>query len=57
MAPSLANINPVTHAMDAARALLAGAPAGDSIVQTIIWSVGILIVFCPLAIVSYSRKR
>ncbi|MGP5054413.1 ABC transporter permease [Brachybacterium paraconglomeratum] len=52
-----ANINPVTHAMDAARALLAGTPAGDSIIQTILWSAGILIVFCPLAIASYNRKR
>ena len=52
-----ANINPVTHAMDAARALLAGAPTGNSIIQTIIWSAGILIVFCPLAIAAYNRKR
>ncbi|PCC20314.1 ABC transporter [Brevibacterium aurantiacum] len=52
-----ANINPVTHAMDASRALLASAPAGNSILQTVIWSAGIFIVFCPLAVVSYSRKR
>ena len=52
-----ANINPVTHAMDAARALLAGAPTGNSIIQTIIWSAGILIVFCPLAIAAYNRRR
>ena len=52
-----ANINPVTHAMDASRALLAGASAGDSIIQTIIWSAMILLIFCPLAIASYSRKR
>lgn len=52
-----ANVNPVTHAMDAARVLLAGAPTGNSIIQTIIWSAGILIVFCPLAIAAYNRKR
>lgn len=52
-----ANINPVTHAMDASRALLAGAPAGNSIIQTIVWAGAILIAFCPLAIISYSRKR
>lgn len=52
-----ANINPVTHAMDATRALLTGSPTGDSIIQTLIWSAVILLVFCPLAITSYSRKR
>ncbi|WP_341855227.1 ABC transporter permease [Brachybacterium sp. GPGPB12] len=52
-----ANVNPVTHAMDSARALLAGAPTGNSIIQTILWSAGILIVFCPLAIAAYNRKR
>ena len=52
-----ANINPVTHAMDASRALLSDTPADDSIAQTIIWSAIILIVACPLAIAAYSRRR
>ncbi|PSL00552.1 oleandomycin transport system permease protein [Murinocardiopsis flavida] len=49
--------NPVSHAMDASRALLTGTPAGDSIAQTLIWSAAILAVFCPLAVAAYSRKR
>jgi oleandomycin transport system permease protein len=52
-----ANINPVTHAMDATRALLTGTEAGDSITWTLICSAIILVVFCPLAIAAYSRRR
>ncbi|MDJ0362795.1 MULTISPECIES: ABC transporter permease [unclassified Rhodococcus (in: high G+C Gram-positive bacteria)] len=52
-----ADINPVTHAMDGARALLTGTPADDSITQTLIWSAVIFTVFCPLAVRAYARKR
>ena len=52
-----ANINPVTHAMDATRALLTGTPTGDSIRWTLIWSAVILIIFSPLASMAYTRKR
>lgn len=52
-----ANINPVTQAMDATRALLTGTEAGDSITWTVVWSAIILVVFCPLAIAAYSRRR
>lgn len=52
-----ANINPVTHAMDAARGLLTGSPLGDSVMMTLLWSAIIFIVFCPLAVRAYARKR
>ena len=54
---SWANINPVTHAMDAARGLLTGSPLGDSVKMTLLWSAIIFIVFCPLAVRAYARKR
>jgi len=52
-----ADVNPVTHAMDASRALLTGTPAGGSILGTLVWSAIMLVVFCPLAIRAYSRER
>ncbi|GAB2884471.1 ABC transporter permease [Streptomyces mayteni] len=54
---SWANANPVSHAMDAARALLTGTPAGDSVAWTLGWSAAILAVFCPLAVAAYGRER
>jgi oleandomycin transport system permease protein len=52
-----ANINPVTHAMDAARALLTGATAAGSITLTLLWSAILIAVFCPLAILAYAREQ
>ena len=52
-----ADVNPVTHAMDASRALLTGTPAGGSVTLTLVWSAAILAVFCPLAIRAYGRER
>lgn len=52
-----ANINPITHAMDASRALLTGTTADDSVASTLIWSAITLIIFCPAAIATYNRKR
>jgi oleandomycin transport system permease protein len=51
-----AEINPVTHAIDASRALLNASPPGDSITATLIWSAALFIVFCPLAVRAYSRQ-
>jgi ABC-2 type transport system permease protein/oleandomycin transport system permease protein len=52
---AFAEINPFTAVVDAIRALWLGAPAGDSIVLAIGWTVGILAVFAPLAIRRYRR--
>jgi ABC transporter DrrB family efflux protein len=52
---TFAEINPFTAVVDAIRALWLGAPAGDSIVLAIGWTVGILAVFAPLAIRRYRR--
>lgn len=52
-----AGINPVTHAMDAARALLTGAPMGDAATLTLAWSAGLVAVFAPLAVWAFNRER
>ena len=51
-----AGVNPVTHAMDACRALLTGVPAGAPVTATLLWSAGLVAVFCPLAVLAYTRE-
>jgi ABC-2 type transport system permease protein/oleandomycin transport system permease protein len=50
-----AEINPFTYVVDAMRALWLGAPAGDSIVGSVIWTIAIIAVFAPLAVHRYRR--
>jgi ABC-2 type transport system permease protein/oleandomycin transport system permease protein len=50
-----AEVNPFTIVVDAMRALWLGAPAGNSIIGAVAWSVGIIVVFAALAIRSYRR--
>jgi oleandomycin transport system permease protein len=52
-----ADINPVTHVMDASRALLNGTPVGDTITNTLLWCAALFVVFCPLAVRAYSRQQ
>ncbi|MFE9244498.1 ABC transporter permease [Nocardiopsis sp. NPDC006938] len=52
-----AGANPVTHAMDAARALLTGAPAGDSVALALVWSAALVAVFAPLSVWAFGRER
>ena len=52
----LANINPVTSAADAVRALMLGDPAGDAVARTVLWTAGLLVVFVPLAVRAYQRR-
>lgn len=47
---------PVSHMVDAVRALLIGTPAGDSIWLSLVWGVGILIVSIPVAAWLFKRK-
>jgi ABC transporter DrrB family efflux protein len=49
------NLNPFTIVVDAMRALWLGAPAGNSVWGAIAWSVGILVLFAPLAVARYRR--
>lgn len=51
-----AEINPVTHVMDACRALLGGTPTGDSVGLSLLWSAVVFVVFCPLAVRAFGRQ-
>lgn len=52
-----AEINPVTHVMDACRALLNGTAVGDTVTTTLIWCAALFVVFCPLAVRTYGRQQ
>jgi ABC-2 type transport system permease protein/oleandomycin transport system permease protein len=46
---------PMTHVIDAVRALVLDRPAGPEAWLTLAWSAGILAVFAPLAVFAYGR--
>jgi ABC transporter DrrB family efflux protein len=50
-----ANSNPLTHAVDATRALALGGPTSGPLLKAIAWILGILAVVIPLAIHRYRR--
>jgi oleandomycin transport system permease protein len=52
-----AEVNPVTHVMDACRALLTGTPVGGTVTNTLIWCAVLFGVFCPLAVHAYRRQE
>jgi ABC transporter DrrB family efflux protein len=47
--------NPITHAVDATRALTLGGPAARPVLATIAWIVGIVAVALPAAVLRYQR--
>ena len=47
--------NPFTVVVDAVRTLFLGPPADSSIWPAIVWSVGLIAVFAPLAVWRYRR--
>jgi ABC-2 type transport system permease protein len=52
---AFANINPVTLTVNAVRELWLGTPAGNDILWSIAWSVGLGAIFAPLATLRYRR--
>jgi ABC transporter DrrB family efflux protein len=52
---AFADVNPITVMVDAIRALWLGAPAGNSIIGAVAWTVGFIAVFAPIAILRYRR--
>ena len=48
-----ANVNPFTVVVDAMRHLWVGGPAGNDVWGAFAWSLGILVVFVPLAVARY----
>jgi oleandomycin transport system permease protein len=49
-------VNPLTHLVDAMRALFLGTPVGTHVWWTVGWSVGFVVVFMPLALRAYRKK-
>jgi oleandomycin transport system permease protein len=49
-------LNPVTDVMGASRALLIGGPTAGPVTHTLLWSLGVLAVFAPLAVAAYRRR-
>ena len=47
---------PITHIVEALRALILGKPLGDHGWLSIVWSLGILVVAVPLATYLFKRK-
>jgi ABC-2 type transport system permease protein len=52
---TFANANPVTVTVNAVRELWLGVPAGSDILWSVVWSVGLLAIFAPLATLKYRR--
>jgi ABC transporter DrrB family efflux protein len=51
----VAEHNPITRMVDATRALFLGTPAGNSIWLSVVWSLGLIVVFSTLATWRYRR--
>ena len=49
-------VNPITHLVDVIRSLLLGTPMGDHLLWLLVWMVGLLVVFVPLALRAYRRR-
>ena len=53
---SFAKVNPVTYLTEAERALLTGGPAATAVERSLLWALGIFVVFAPLAVRAYRRR-
>ena len=49
------DVNPFSYMVDAIRALFLGTPAGNDVWITILWCVGLVVVFGALAVAKYCR--
>jgi len=52
---AFAEVNPFTITVDAMRHLFVGTPAGNSVWGATVWSIGLTIVFAPMAVAKYRR--
>ncbi len=53
---AFAEINPVTHVVDAMRGILLGGPVAGPLLWTCVWTAGLTAVFFPLAMRAYRRR-
>ena len=51
------SVNPITHLVDASRALMQGGAAGEPSLYVLLWSAGLLAVFGPLTMRFYNAER
>lgn len=51
-----AEVNPVSHAIDASRGLLLGGPVAEPVTMTLLWGGVALVVLAPLAAWAYRRR-
>jgi ABC-2 type transport system permease protein/oleandomycin transport system permease protein len=52
---AFANNQPVTYVIDTLRALAIGGPVQDSLLKSLVWLIGIVLVFAPLSVRAYRR--
>jgi ABC-type multidrug transport system permease subunit len=53
---AFAKVNPVSYLADAERALLTGGPAATAVERSLLWAIGIFVVFAPIAVAAYRRR-
>jgi oleandomycin transport system permease protein len=53
---SFVKVNPVTYLTEAERGLLTGGPVATPAIRSLLWALGIFLVFAPLAVRVYRRK-
>lgn len=51
------DVNPITHLVDASRALMQGDPAGEPALYVLLWSAGLLVVFGTITMRFYNRDE
>ena len=49
-------VNPMTFLTEAERGLLIGGPVAATTVRSLLWALGIFVVFAPLAVRAYRRR-
>ena len=49
-------VNPITYLTEAERGLLTGGPVATPAVRSLLWALGIFVVFAPLAVRAYRRR-
>jgi ABC-type multidrug transport system permease subunit len=50
------NVNPMTDLTTAERGLLTGGPVATPALHSLLWALGIFLVFAPLAVRAYRRR-
>ena len=53
---SFVHVNPMTPLVSAVRGLLLGGPVAGHVFWALVWMVGLLVVFVPLALRAYARR-